>query len=238
MTRVTTIIGLLLTCICAPALAHIDLTPEEVQALLDSDANVVILDVREEIEFCDSTYVVPGHIPGAINMPWNSEYLQDHYGELSPLDSTIVVCRSGNRSNQAANFLDGVGFVHVFDMLGGMNAWQGETENCFASSTPGVEGIIASGIALGPAAPNPFRVQTELSYVIPAGPAHDRITIRIYDTAGRLVSELIETSPGPGTHRAVWDGNDGEGRPVRSGVYHYQLAWNGQTATRRVVLLR
>ncbi len=112
------------------ACAHTDLTPVEIKALLDGGTNSVIVDVREYSEFCDTTYTPPGHIPGAINMPWNSGYLQDHYTELNPADSIIVVCRSGARSNAATNFLDSVGFSNVFDMLGGMDAWEWETEDC------------------------------------------------------------------------------------------------------------
>lgn len=112
------------------AYSHTDVTPTEVKAMLDAGGDIVVIDVREESEFCDSTYSPPGHIAGAINMPWNSGYLQAHYGELAADDTTIVVCRSGNRSNSAANFLDGVGFTNVFDMLGGMNAWDWETETC------------------------------------------------------------------------------------------------------------
>ena len=152
--------------------------------------------------------------------------------------STIVVCRSGNRSNTAANFLDGVGFTNVFDMLGGMNAWLWETVNCDAASTPGLGGIAVSGLALGPATPNPFNLRTEISYAIPAGQGPTRVTLSIYDAGGRLVSKVVETGLDPGSHRAVWDGNDSGGRPVRSGIYFYQLAWNGHTVTRRMILLR
>jgi rhodanese-related sulfurtransferase len=112
------------------AYSHTDVTPAQVKAMIDAGGGIVVVDVREESEYCDSTYTPPGHIPGAINMPWNSGYLQAHYSELAPDDSTVMVCRSGSRSNAAANFLDGEGFTHVFDMLGGMNAWAYETEMC------------------------------------------------------------------------------------------------------------
>ncbi|MFC1572167.1 rhodanese-like domain-containing protein [Candidatus Eisenbacteria bacterium] len=233
------ILGVLVVAsICATAYGHTDLTPPQVNALLDAGENVVIIDVREESEFCDSTYTPPGHISGAINMPWNSGYLQGHYGELSPDDSTIVVCRSGSRSNTAANFLDGVGFAHVFDMLGGMNAWQYETVNCVDSSVPGAGWITTSGLALGPASPNPFKFRTEIPYAIPAGHDPARVTVSIFDARGRLVAEVMETDRGPGSHRVVWDGTDTQGRSVTSGVCFYQLAWHGRTVTRRVVLLR
>jgi rhodanese-related sulfurtransferase len=238
MIRVAVLAGLVLASISASAHAHTDLTPAEVRALLDAGANIVVLDVREVSEFCDSTYTPPGHIPGAINMPWNSGYLQDHYDELSQADSTIVVCRSGNRSNTAANFLEDVGFIHVFDMLGGMNAWLWETASCGVASIPGSGGITLSGFALGPATPNPFNFKTEIPYVIPAGLDPARATISVYDSGGRLVFRVVDTDRGPGSHRVVWDGNDSVGRPVASGLYFYQLALNGQTVTRRLALLR
>ena len=238
MIRVALLAGLVLASTWARAVAHTDLTPAEVQALLDVGGNIVILDVREASEFCDSTYTPPGHISGAINMPWNSGYLQEHYDELSPVDSTIAVCRSENRSNTAANFLDSVGFTNVFDMLGGMNAWLWETEICAAASTPGLGGFGASGLVLGSASPNPFNSKTEISYTIPEAQESGRVTVSIYDAGGRLVSRIVDTDQNPGSHRVVWDGNDSEGRHVRGGVYFYQLAWNGQTVTRRMVVLQ
>jgi rhodanese-related sulfurtransferase len=109
---------------------HTDLTPAEARSLIDTSSALTVLDVRELAEFCDSTYSPPGHIPGAVNMPWNSMYLQSNYHEL-PMDQDIlVVCRSGNRSNSAANFLESVGFTRVYDMLYGMNGWLWETEGC------------------------------------------------------------------------------------------------------------
>ncbi|MFH1314667.1 MAG: rhodanese-like domain-containing protein [Candidatus Eisenbacteria bacterium] len=128
--RIATAILVSILLIYGLAYSHTDVTSAQVKAILDAGGNVVVLDVREESEYCDSTHTPAGHIAGAINMPWNSGYLQAHYGELAPDDNTIVVCRSGARSNAAANFLDGLGFTHVFDMLGGMTAWGYTTEIC------------------------------------------------------------------------------------------------------------
>jgi rhodanese-related sulfurtransferase len=127
-TATAVLVTILLT--YALAYSHTDLTTTQVKAMLDAGGNVVVVDVREEFEYCDSTAATPGHIIDAINMPWNSGYLHAHYTELAPDDTTIVVCRSGNRSNSAANFLDGEGFTNVFDMLGGMTAWGYQTELC------------------------------------------------------------------------------------------------------------
>jgi rhodanese-related sulfurtransferase len=74
------------------------------------------VDVREVYEYCDAI----GHIAGALNYPWNSGVLRALYEELPADCPLLVVCRSGGRSNQAANFLDSKGYSLVYDMLGGM----------------------------------------------------------------------------------------------------------------------
>jgi rhodanese-related sulfurtransferase len=108
------------------ALAHTDVTAEQAHELIGSTDDLTVIDVREPSEYCGAR----GHIPGALNYPWNSEVLQAQYEEL-PMDSAIlVVCQSGGRSNQAATFLDSKGFSMVYDMLGGMSAWVWETELC------------------------------------------------------------------------------------------------------------
>lgn len=95
---------------------HTDVTPDEAKHLMDTDNNLLILDVREPDEFLGS------HLSGAINYPWNSGVLRQEYGKLSADDSVLVVCGSGNRSNLAAEFLVSVGFAKVYDMIGGMNS--------------------------------------------------------------------------------------------------------------------
>jgi hypothetical protein len=171
-------------------------------------------------------------------MSWNSGYLQAHYGELDPGRTTIVVCRSGGRSNAAANFLDGVGFTSVFDMLGGMSAWLWETQNCYPASVPGPETASPSALSLGFPAPNPFGSNTEIAFAIPAESSPKRVTLSIYDSRGRLLRRIVDEEKGAGAGRAIWDGRDWSGRPVASGAYFWRLTWNGESKTSRAILLR
>jgi len=88
--------------------------------------DLIVLDVREYSEFCGTT----SHIEDAVSLPWNSGVLQAR-SSILPVDRTIiVVCASGARSHQASSFLDSSGYTDVFDMGGGMSAWQWETEGC------------------------------------------------------------------------------------------------------------
>jgi rhodanese-related sulfurtransferase len=232
----TTLVVLLVVVVTSGlAHAHTDVTPAQVKAMIDAGGPLTIVDVREESEFCDSTSSPPGHIPGAINMPWYSGYLQDHYGELPTDEDIVVVCRSGGRSNLAANFLDGVGFTMIFDMLGGMNAWVYDTQLCGLSSVT-LPGASASGLVLESARPNPFGASAEIAYSVPEGEGW--FSLRIYDTRGRLVDVVVDDIRGSGAGRAVWNGMDERGRSVPSGVYFCRLTWNGESMTRPMVLAR
>jgi len=110
-----------------PLAAHTDMTPEEVYDRIAAGGNVLVLDVREYSEFC-ATW--SEHIANAVSMPWISGVLNARFAELPTDWEIIIVCASGARSNNAANFLDAQGFTDVFDMTGGMNAWIWETEGC------------------------------------------------------------------------------------------------------------
>lgn len=83
--------------------------------------------------------------------------------------------------------------------------------------------------------PNPFNPSTEIHYVLPHA---SRIQISIYDATGRVVSELADEEQVKGDHSVHWDGRDGRGGVVSSGVYFVRLEANGETRTQKMVLLK
>ena len=92
----------------------VNVDPKTVEELRHRD-DVVVIDVREDFEYND------GHIPGATLVPLGQ--VPNRLDEI-PKDKTVIaVCRSGNRSSQATNFLRQQGFDNVHNMTGGMNAW-------------------------------------------------------------------------------------------------------------------
>ncbi|WP_431802640.1 rhodanese-like domain-containing protein [Halobacillus andaensis] len=78
-----------------------------------------IIDVRETDE------VAAGKIPGAQNIPLG--LLEFRMNELDESKEYVMVCRSGGRSGQAAQFLEGQGY-QVINMDGGMMNYEGTTE--------------------------------------------------------------------------------------------------------------
>lgn len=81
--------------------------------------NFTILDVRTAGEY------FPEHIEGAV---YRDFYAADFELQLDSLDKTrvfLIYCRSGNRSGQALALMEQLGFQTVYNMLGGMNDWNG-----------------------------------------------------------------------------------------------------------------
>jgi rhodanese-related sulfurtransferase len=80
------------------------------------DETTQFIDVRRPDE------VAQGTIDGALNLPL--EELIDRVSELDPQRRTVLLCRSGNRSTQAGEFLAAAGFVDVVNLDGGMIVYE------------------------------------------------------------------------------------------------------------------
>ncbi len=93
----------------------------------------------------------------------------------------------------------------------------------------------ASSLALTRMAPNPLpgkgRIQFQLEQP-------STVHVEIYDAQGRLVRDLGERQLSAGPHAVAWDGRDGRGRAVESGVYHYVLTTPRGQVSRPVSLVR
>ena len=100
--------------------AHTDISIPDANELILTNDSLIILDVRNPDEYCGSM----GHIPDALNYPYNTGYLQANYTDFDPNDEILLVCHSGGRSNQAALFLDAQSFSNVYDTLGGTYSWK------------------------------------------------------------------------------------------------------------------
>ena len=111
-----------------------------------------------------------------------------------------------------------------------------ESEIGVPVSVTGVqESSLPSRTALLGAIPNPFNPTTRLPFEM-ATAGHVRM--KVYDTAGRLVSTLLDEHRGAGRHHVVWDGKDGAGRMSSAGVYLYRLEMDGYSETKRMVLVK
>ncbi|MBC2715033.1 MAG: hypothetical protein HF978_06960 [Desulfobacteraceae bacterium] len=94
-------------------------TLDEAKAMIDSNNPVIVIDVRESVDF-DA-----GHIICAQNYPWSSGYLQRYYTNFSNFQSYDILVYGKDRSpsDDAADFLAEEGFTSVYHMTDGMDGW-------------------------------------------------------------------------------------------------------------------
>ena len=83
--------------------------------------------------------------------------------------------------------------------------------------------------------PNPFNPSTRIPFELTHG---GRVTLSIFDVAGRRVRDLVDRDFPAGAHAADWDGRDDAGLPAASGVYFYRMQSGSLTETRRMVLVK
>lgn len=78
----------------------------------------ILIDVRTPAEYADA------HLTDAINLDF---YNENFVAELSQLDRTkpyAIYCRSGNRTSEALRIMRDLGFTYVYDLRGGILAWE------------------------------------------------------------------------------------------------------------------
>ncbi|MBZ5201766.1 rhodanese-like domain-containing protein [Planomicrobium chinense] len=95
------------------------MTTQEVQEYMKNNKDVSIIDVRETEE------VMAGKIPGAVHIPLG--LIEFRLQDIDKSQEHIMVCRSGNRSGKATDYLQSRGYK-VINMDGGMLDWNGPTE--------------------------------------------------------------------------------------------------------------
>ena len=92
------------------------------------------------------------------------------------------------------------------------------------------------GLRLFANSPNPFNPSTMLRFELDAP---QRVDLKIYDLAGRLVRTLETGAPfGAGPHQMQWNGRDDAGQSVASGVYLVEIRAGGESASQRITLLK
>ncbi|MDZ7269120.1 MAG: T9SS type A sorting domain-containing protein [candidate division KSB1 bacterium] len=82
--------------------------------------------------------------------------------------------------------------------------------------------------------PNPFNPSTTITYRLPRA---GRVSLVVYDLAGRLIERILDETQSAGEHTVVWDAHDQEGNLLRAGVYLYRIQTAAFTASKKMVLL-
>ena len=90
---------------------------QELNQWIAENKNIVLLDVRTQEEYDHN-----GRVKNTKLIPLDQ--LGNRLDELNPQDTIVCICRSGNRSGFACGTLQRAGFANVYNLTGGMIAWQ------------------------------------------------------------------------------------------------------------------
>lgn len=100
-----------------------EITQEEWREQLKHDKDAVILDVRtpEEVE--------DGYLPDSKNIDiYKGQGFVEEIEKLDKSKNYYIYCRSGQRSAQACQLMDQMGFNNTYNLRGGMLEWEGEVK--------------------------------------------------------------------------------------------------------------
>ena len=135
---------------------------------------------------------------------------------------------------------DEAGYKVLFDTSGSVDVEEPLMEIYVTGSY--IEGSTVTGIAARPEVPAPMElharptVSRDLTRLVLSRPARHPGSIDVFDVGGRMVRRL---RVGAGTSAVDWDGRDGSGSAVSSGVYFARFTGDSiATPTARIIRLR
>jgi phage shock protein E len=94
----------------------VNLNATEVNQLIESDQEVVVLDVRTPYEFED------GHLEGAVNIDYTSPDFEQEIAKLDTAATYLLYCKSGNRSSKATAVMKNNNFNNIHNATVGFDA--------------------------------------------------------------------------------------------------------------------
>jgi hypothetical protein len=103
------------------------------------------------------------------------------------------------------------------------------------TSAPTTVTVSAVSLELRQNYPNPFNPETAIAFVLPE---KRRVTLSVYTPEGKLVRTLVDGIADGGVTEVPWDGRDGNGQALSSGVYFYRLHAGKSTIAKKMILLK
>ncbi|NIR51514.1 T9SS type A sorting domain-containing protein [candidate division KSB1 bacterium] len=132
-----------------------------------------------------------------------------------------------------------LGLVETFVNISADNVYRAvEGESFGVDPVSSVDGLatvaVLEGFSLHQNYPNPFNPTTTVTYTLPQA---SHVVLRVFNLLGEVVRTLVEARKPAGTHFVSWDGRDGRGQHVASGVYLYKIEAEGFVRVKKMVLL-
>jgi hypothetical protein len=83
--------------------------------------------------------------------------------------------------------------------------------------------------------PNPFNPETNIDYGLPEDAS---VVLKVYNVLGQEIKTLVNEQQPAGYYSIMWDGTNGHGETVSTGVYIYRMTAGQYTASKRMILVK
>lgn len=97
-------------------MSYENIGPEKFHELMQGE-NSMVIDVRPEDE------LIEGEIEGHVTINFFDPSFQDEIDKLDRDRTYLLHCRSGNRSGKACAMMSQMGFEKLYNLDGGIQAW-------------------------------------------------------------------------------------------------------------------
>jgi YD repeat-containing protein len=134
-----------------------------------------------------------------------------------------------------AEYDDSVRSVFTYDPNGNILSVVTEAMTAEAPDAPGASGALPTVFALGATVPNPARERLTMHFETPRTSS---VRLEVHDSGGRRVRTVVHGVVPAGRYQVPWDGRNGSGQRVASGVYFVRFQADGFTASRTIRVLR
>lgn len=91
------------------------ISPEDLNKV---NKDIILIDVRTPGEYAS------GHVENSVNIDFRASNFKELIGELDKNQDVYVYCKVGGRSGSAARMMEDIGFKKVYDLKGGIIAWE------------------------------------------------------------------------------------------------------------------
>ena len=142
-------------------------------------------------------------------------------------DDSGAFCEAGLRSHiECCTLPAGVYSIAV----DGYGSSYGNYQLCVSECLPADASELPVAFDLAQNFPNPFNPTTTIEFSLEATA---QVSLAVYDLSGRKVATLVDGTVETGSHSVVFDASQ-----LSSGVYFYTLNAEGQSMTRKMVLVK
>lgn len=114
--------------------------------------------------------------------------------------------------------------IHILNMMG-----------CDCPDTPVGDALVPGTFGIVGNQPNPFNPKTDILFNLTET---GEVKLRVYSVSGRELATLVDGNLPAGRHTVNWDGKTADGESVTSGIYFARIESGGETATRKMTLLK